>query len=394
MKVPTFWRQQYTPGKPFPVDDVQAVSTQFEKVTLQASVQERSGQSVVVMPERDVPAVEPTYSKSVEFLEEPEPDDLDSIKKRHLDRHRKRGASGNLCLHPLIEAVHTAFAEHRPLVLTPDSIWLVISQGFAQHIQLHAEDLRHRLVRHVGRQNLVLAVRDLASEHWPDYIASFSNMIRDASDPVLHETLICDFSTTTPAVRTAIMDAYERYYSFELKCICGIPEITLSGTADDWRRMRDRIEVLATYDLGSWISRLRPIFDEFVRTAEGYPDRDFWKAICKPEATYGGQVITGWIADLFPYLRRPSGLVWNWVLGQQRTNWGVPGGVAPACFPSGLSRVPVKLTDFGTELGTVLLLAGFFGMGQRPDDSALYPIISWAVTNVATRATEPVTVTT
>jgi hypothetical protein len=37
-------------------------------------------------------------------------------------------------IHPLALAVHTAFSEHRPLVLTPDIIWLTIAQGVAQHI--------------------------------------------------------------------------------------------------------------------------------------------------------------------------------------------------------------------------------------------------------------------
>jgi hypothetical protein len=34
-------------------------------------------------------------------------------------------------IHPLLAAVHVAFAEHRPLVLSPDTIWLTIAQGTA-----------------------------------------------------------------------------------------------------------------------------------------------------------------------------------------------------------------------------------------------------------------------
>jgi len=35
-------------------------------------------------------------------------------------------------IHPLLGAVHVAFAEHRPLVLSPDALWLTILQGVAQ----------------------------------------------------------------------------------------------------------------------------------------------------------------------------------------------------------------------------------------------------------------------
>src|SRR3712207_455320 len=56
--------------------------------------------------------------------------------------------------HPLLEAVHCAFSEHRPLVLSPDVVWLTIAQGFTQHIRLNAETFRSRLVRHEGRKKL------------------------------------------------------------------------------------------------------------------------------------------------------------------------------------------------------------------------------------------------
>ena len=59
--------------------------------------------------------------------------------------------------HPLLAAVGMAFAQHRPLVLSPDAVWLTIAQGVAQHVRLHAEALRSRLVRHTGRERLTIA---------------------------------------------------------------------------------------------------------------------------------------------------------------------------------------------------------------------------------------------
>src|SRR5690349_296604 len=57
-------------------------------------------------------------------------------------------------VHPLLGAVHLAFAEHRPLVLSPDAIWLTIAQGVAQHVRQNAERLRSRLVRHEDKKRL------------------------------------------------------------------------------------------------------------------------------------------------------------------------------------------------------------------------------------------------
>jgi hypothetical protein len=59
--------------------------------------------------------------------------------------------------------------------------------------------------------------------------------------------LTCSFSTTTPASRTAsqlvLMDTFQRYFDYEVVCICGIPEITLAGTPEDFRDSRRRVEV-------------------------------------------------------------------------------------------------------------------------------------------------------
>ena len=44
-----------------------------------------------------------------------------------------------------------AYAEHRPLVLSPDMVWLIISQGFANYANEHAEMLRDKLVSHEGK---------------------------------------------------------------------------------------------------------------------------------------------------------------------------------------------------------------------------------------------------
>ena len=90
-----------------------------------------------------------------------------------------------------------------------------------------------------------------------------------------------------------------------LRCVCGIPSIALTGTLQDWQSIRARIEVLETFELDWWVSRLRPILDEFVLAAEGRPNRTFWRSIYKfrpAKGPYDPQTVTGWLVDLFPYL--------------------------------------------------------------------------------------------
>ena len=375
-------------GSTFLVDDVVPADRPLWTEPLHEHVAKRVRRKVLFLPEAERLVANCSYdpaSPETTFFKKTTPDNV----RRDLV---------NRC-HPLIDAVSTAFAQHRPLTLSPDCIWLVIEQGFAHHIAENAEALRHRFVRHEGKRVLTARFSELSLAGFEGAISSFSSQIREASDPVLHETLLCDFSTTTPLIRTAsevvLMDCYSSYFDYSMDFVCGIPKITVTGSLEDWQRIRARIEVLGTYRLGWWVTRLRPILDEFVRTVEGKASLEFWQAICKPQQAYGDKVITGWIADLFPYLNDAPQRRRSHVFQYEREDWAIPiekgvptfgigepganMGVGSSSFPSGLASVPVNLNFPGGSTNVVDLVAGFFGVAQDLEDLALTPVISWSV---------------
>jgi hypothetical protein len=193
------------------------------------------------------------------------------------------------------------------------------------------------------------------------------------------------------------MDTYSGYFDYAILCICGIPKITITGTVEDWQRIRARVEVLETFRLTWWVARLRPILDQFIRTAEGNPDPEFWQAICKPKHAYGADRITGWIVDLFPYLNDAPRRSRNPVFQHERRNWALPveegirtgtpvdepgseKGIAAKSFPSGLASVPVELHFLNDTSIEVELVAGFLAVEQDNQTLALSPLIGWSVT--------------
>lgn len=373
-------------GIAFAVDAVTPAPKPLWTETLEESLSRRFKRQIHVLPE----AQQQVINATVDFLLERFGGKVD-IRE-----------AGSRC-HPLIDAVHAAFSQHRPLALSPDSVWLVIAQGFGHHVSEHARVLRHRLVRHEGRRTLAAESQDLSLASFEQAIANFSSQIRQATDPVLHETLVCDFSTTTPAIRTAsevaLLDAFSSYFTYEMRCVCGIPRITIQGTPDDWRRIRARVEVIETYGLEWWVSRLRPILDEFILAADGHPTREFWKAIYKPVQAYGTEVATGWITDLFPYLGDAPKRRRNHVFQHDRHDWALPidkgvdtknllfsplsgKGVGLASFPSGLSSTPVKVRFTNGSGMDLDLVAGFFAVRQDPSDLTLSPVIGWSVTEL------------
>ena len=295
-------------------------------------------------------------------------------------------------VHPLLSAVARAFAEHRPLVLSPDAVWLTIASGVAQHIRLHAEELRPRLVGHSGKKRLTVTVDgpmpvDAAS--WERLSGSFAKLLADEIDDV--DLFDCDFSTSTNVERTAgrvvLFDAYSPYFSLWLRCICGIPQVTLTGTVPDWERIRSRVDRIASFGLETWCRSLRPIADQFVRAAAGDPDPAFWQRIYNPIDAYGGEIVTGWVARFYPYLADSTVDVPNELLdlpiGEPRdvppgrdSSYTGP-GIRSTAVPATLSHVVVNVNDpVSGDNQTVALHGGLVGIAQNPD-GALRPVAGW-----------------
>ena len=49
--------------------------------------------------------------------------------------------------HSFFNGMYQAYSQHRPFVLSPDMIWLLICQGFAQHVNNNSDDLRKYFVQ-------------------------------------------------------------------------------------------------------------------------------------------------------------------------------------------------------------------------------------------------------
>lgn len=297
--------------------------------------------------------------------------------------------------HPLIEAAHTAFAKHYPLVLSPDDVWLCLAQGFALHVEANAEALRSRFVRHEGQLTLTI-IRDnfvmgSPDNDWQGCFAEWSDAIA-AHIGKKRDLVVAAFSTTGPIERAAseivLMSAMKSYFHFALCTLCGIPAITLLGSVADWQAIRHRAEVFAEFDLTDWGRVLLPVLDQFVKAAAGAPDRAFWQSMYKLHDESGGPYVTGWINVLFPYLDAgvaldggdpPNGGV---VRNEHAFTWSRDSasaeGPTPSRFPSGLSRVPLAWNYLGT-IFPMTLKAGFVGISQDRQTRAVQPAIGWAV---------------
>ncbi|CAG8841876.1 15862_t:CDS:2, partial [Racocetra persica] len=195
------------------------------------------------------------------------------------------------------------------LRLSPDDIWLTISQGVRQHINYNSEKFRHKFVRHEGQKEIFILVDDIISPSTLEVIKTEENVEKIE----LKELLECNFSTTTSSSLTAsrivLLDAVKKYFKYSIGLMCGIPKITLEGTLEDWMKLQEKIIHLRNLnlELNFWLDRLEPVICKLIETYRGEIDEEFWSKIVKINQSFGsggeGPYITGWLTSFFPYDR-------------------------------------------------------------------------------------------
>jgi hypothetical protein len=303
--------------------------------------------------------------------------------------------------HTLIAAADIAYQLHYPLALTPDAIWLTIAQGFAQHSNNNAEQLRHRFVAHEGKAVIEVRrddfIRGSAENPWAEVWPVFSDKIKRHIGDEAHALILSDFSTTGPTEKSAsevvLMDSMQSYFSYEFMTRCGIPAVTLDGTVEDWEKIHERVGRLEQYDLKWWTDEVRPITAELVQAANGKPTASFWKNLYKEHDASGGPYLTGWLLRLLPYLKHrdySSDSPGPWETTQRNHLLEKPAehrapwyGMKHNALPSSASQVPFVWKYRGTEFD-YQFVAGVLIITQDAVTRTIRPRIGWAVRQTPT----------
>jgi hypothetical protein len=230
------------------------------------------------------------------------------------DNHRIKNA--------FVGAVYKAYCDHYPLEISVEDFWIAIAQGVSIHLNENAEKYRQLMVAHEGKKELQLAVdslripdsvrpkggnKSVPAIDWPAAVRQMGQLIRDDMKTDLATLLTTPFSATAPVEQAVfdctLMDSVKSYYDFRFTLECGIPEVTLRGSPEDFQQVIDRINQLRTIftDFHWWFDTLLPHLEHLKASAEGNPDIDWWQKICH---NVGGgsdiSMLAGWLADFIP----------------------------------------------------------------------------------------------
>jgi hypothetical protein len=288
---------------------------------------------------------------------------------------------------PFFKGMIEAFADHRPVVLSPDVIWFLICQGFAHYVNDNPEELRNLFVDHEGKIDLVVqSSKELleGNADWDSIVDGFYEQIRDNTKGEIADILAQKFSTTGVnehiVSEIVLMETVKSYFNYIVMYLaCGIPSITLTGTPDDWQSILDRTRKLSAYGIDWWVKDLEPILTEFVKASKGKPDVNFWKSIVKkyrPGETRGlscgmdrgSTKFDGWFLKLMPYDRS----------GRTPAEVNMDHGMLPQMVRTDYKYI--IFNDFTGEKEQEMMMefwAGIVGWDVDPETFAMTPKLGW-----------------
>ncbi len=281
---------------------------------------------------------------------------------------------------PFFFGLCDAYANHRPVILSPDIIWILISQGFDNHINNNSEKFREYIVGFEGKRQLKVTLSPYSKEtDWYSIIDSFYIKLASEVKGGLSDVMLCDFSTSDKVdimvSKVNLMETVKSYYDFlVLYAICGIPEITLTGTTGDWERVKQKTLELEKYDLSWWTKRLIPILDEFIEASKGNVNTDFWKKMVhvdEPDFCGDPRKIDGWMTDFYPYDKDGKRLKGGPITDLDK-------------LPSEIVKVKIEsaVVDYSgntIDKGWLEMWAGFWGLEQDNSTFAIKPKTGWMI---------------
>jgi hypothetical protein len=298
----------------------------------------------------------------------------------------------------LIHTLQYCYDQHRPLVLSPDVIWLAIIQGVSIHVNKNFTKLEKKLFKENKPKTLIARNDSLSfgAEHWENLINQLAQETKSYTNEDYYSFFVPKFSTTsqiqTTAFQITLLNTYKKAFAYVGESGCGIPYIRLIGNKSDWELIYVHLDHLDLIGLTNWKNELKPLLKEFINVYDNKINTLFWQSIYKNMSDYNAFYISGWILKLFPYIEQKAGTGQydeeseltrldkkyfenKFIYGNKH----VLSNLSTDDFPSGIVDIDLTWNNYiDNETKKLKIYSGYFGIKQH-NDKGLEPLISWAI---------------
>lgn len=208
--------------------------------------------------------------------------------------------------HGFLGLVSDCYSNHRKLEIAPHDIWYLVMTQIAAAIKKNVEACRPLFTKEADSVTITVVTDDVTTISLESVIEQLKNLV-----PVDINLFVPEFSTLTQSSRmacyAAICDGLQVYYNY-MTMMCGIPEIRLTGTLEDWQLMQTNFGKISKLfnsvnlvDFSQYLSRVEVLVGNMIQSSFIKPDVDFWYNIFSRKNVGSGAefVISGWITEFF-----------------------------------------------------------------------------------------------
>ena len=213
-----------------------------------------------------------------------------------------------------VNAFLDAYNFHKTLVLKPDDIKLQILMIISTCVNNNPEKFRSHFVEHDGKKELIISNSIFNADY---FCQKFGDLLEEnILDKEFAQHFKSKFSTTNQIISTVnnltLMNALKEYFSYTMVLECGIPEIVLEGTDDDWAKLVESYEffkkLFAESELKPWFKHFDKILNLFILMRKNNPEdmvyiKEMWKRVITyiPQGSGGDKILGGWVRLFVPY---------------------------------------------------------------------------------------------
>jgi hypothetical protein len=220
---------------------------------------------------------------------------------------------------------------------------------------------------------------------WHEIFTTFGELIKKDIGEENYHMLRGNFTTTgihqAASYDVSLMSACKSHYSYYNSFKCGIPEIQLKGTNEDWQNLRSRALKIADFlEIPGWKEALDKTIEKIILSRESEPTKNtlsFWCDLYLRGHHSGGEHIDGWINLFFPFIRRDTKLQIA-TSSDKMLGKGMFGGRNVGSYPSSLAFAPVECNDRG-NIVKLTYFAGQVGIKWDSSESSLSPAWGWCI---------------
>lgn len=171
------------------------------------------------------------------------------------------------------------------------------------------EEQRKKFVKHSGKKTIIVGILENEinfkdEKHLSLLLASINKHTQNT------EIFMPHFTTTSMPEKISniicVLSAFKEYYDYLFITMCGLTDVTLTGTLQDWQTLLEAAHNLAKFidddNFTTYIKNLLPVLNELIDAKMGIVNLDFWNSIIHLNKAHGSGIAdhyTGWITKFY-----------------------------------------------------------------------------------------------